>query len=311
MEIKNAFFFSLVFAVLNFGCGKNIGDKNNDKIIAASFYPMYIAALNITEDIPGIRLVNMAAPASGCLHDYQLTTADAALLEKASLLIVNGSGMESFLDKAVSLNKKLMLIDASEEIEFISRCDHNHDHNHRSHDNHNNDNDANINTHVWLSIENYMQQVKTIAAHLCAWDSVNADGYTRNSQNFIAELEELKEKAMRELSDLPNKKIAIFHDGFVYFAREFGLTVSAVIEREPGAEPSAAEVISIIRTIKNSGAKALFVEPHYNSTSVKTISAETGLPVFTLDPVLSGPLNKNSYIAAIEKNIEILKEALQ
>ncbi|MCL2689329.1 MAG: metal ABC transporter substrate-binding protein [Chitinispirillia bacterium] len=314
--LKSLFSISLLLSVLTWNCGKNNGSiGSSEKIVLTSFYPMYIAALNVTENIPGIRLVNMAAPSSGCLHDYQLTTSDAALLEKASVLIVNGGGMESFLEKAVSLNRKLMVIDASEEIEFIRGTgdDHNHSHHHNHKDKNDGsmDDDAEVNSHVWLSIGNYIQQVMTVAKHLSAWDRVNSAGYAKNAQMFADSLQEFKAEADKKLSDISNRKIAIFHEGFAYFAQEFGLTVAAVIEREVGVEPNAAEIISTVRTIKKAGVKALFTEPQYTSAAARTISAETGLPLFTLDPVVSGSMTKDAYITAMEKNIETVKKALK
>jgi len=310
--LRSLLSISFLLSVLTAGCGKNSGEAGGgEKIVLTSFYPMYIAALNVTENIPDIRLVNMAAPAAGCLHDYQLTAADAAILEKAAVLIVNGGGMESFLEKAVSLNRQLMIIDASENVEFIrGSADNGHNHNNH-HKNGNLGDDAEVNSHVWLSIDNYIQQVKTISERLSAWDSVNSDGYIKNAQAFVASLQELKTKANEQLSAVSNKKIAIFHEGFAYFAQEFGLTVAAVIEREPGVEPSAAEIISTVRTIKKTGVKALFTEPQYTSAAARTISAETGLPLFTLDPVVSGSMTKDSYIAAMKKNVETVKKALQ
>jgi len=328
LKFKCLFVITLLLSVLTVGCSKNKSEPgSSEKIVLTSFYPMYIAALNVTENISGIRLVNMAAPAAGCLHDYQLTASDAALLEKASVLIVNGGGMESFLEKAVSLNKKLVVIDASKDVEFIRSIvddihnhrshSHSYRHHHNNHKDHkdNKDNEtddaAEVNSHVWLSIDNYIQQVKTIAGHLAAWDSVNSGGYAGNAQTFADALQEFKTEANKKLADISNRKIAVFHEGFVYFAQEFGLTVAAVIEREPGVEPNAAEIISTVRTIKKAGVKALFTEPQYTSAAARTISAETGLPLFTLDPVVSGSMTKDSYITAMKKNIETLKEALQ
>jgi glycosyltransferase involved in cell wall biosynthesis len=63
---------------------------------------MYISTKNITRGIDGVRVINMTKPQTGCLHDYQLTPQDLKTLEAADAFIVNGAGMESFLDKVVS-----------------------------------------------------------------------------------------------------------------------------------------------------------------------------------------------------------------
>ena len=81
--------------------------------VTASFYPVYIIAENVVGDVPGIDLRSMAQPQTGCLHDYQLTTADMRSLEDTDLFIVNGGGMESFLDNALELFPELDVIDTS------------------------------------------------------------------------------------------------------------------------------------------------------------------------------------------------------
>ena len=44
--------------------------------ITASFYPMYIATLNVTKGVPGVEVRDLTKPMTGCLHDYSITTDD-------------------------------------------------------------------------------------------------------------------------------------------------------------------------------------------------------------------------------------------
>ena len=104
------------------GCGTQQQGGHDKKFrIVTSFYPMYIDAINITKGVDGVEVVNMTKPQTGCLHDYQLTTEDMKTLEKADAFIVNGAGMESFLDKVIKQQKNLKVIDASksDDINFL------------------------------------------------------------------------------------------------------------------------------------------------------------------------------------------------
>ncbi|MCL6646213.1 MAG: metal ABC transporter substrate-binding protein [Dehalococcoidia bacterium] len=56
---------------------------------------MYITTINIVGDVPGIRVVSMTGPVTGCLHDYQLTPDDVKRLSDAEVFVVNGAGMEA------------------------------------------------------------------------------------------------------------------------------------------------------------------------------------------------------------------------
>jgi zinc transport system substrate-binding protein len=77
------------------------GMKDGEITIGTSFYPIYIMSLNITKDVPGVRVINIASPQTGCLHDYQLSAAEMKKIEECSVFIVNGAGMESYIDKVL------------------------------------------------------------------------------------------------------------------------------------------------------------------------------------------------------------------
>ena len=62
--------------------------------VVASFYPVYIAAVNIAGDVDGVEVVNLVSNRAGCLHDYQMSPADRLTLEAADVLIENGAGAE-------------------------------------------------------------------------------------------------------------------------------------------------------------------------------------------------------------------------
>ena len=112
------------------------------------------------------------------------------------------------------------------------------------------------------------------------------------------------------LKDGQRREIMTFHEAFEYFAEDFNLTVVAVIEREPGAEPSAGELAALIRKIRATGVKAIFVEPQYPAKSAEILARETGAKLYTLDPVVSGPLGPDAYLEIMARNGAELKRAL-
>jgi zinc transport system substrate-binding protein len=261
--------------------------------LVASFYPIYIEALNVVQGVPGVELINLAPPATGCLHDYQMTTADMVKLAGASALIVNGAGMESFLDKVKTFAPGMRVIPASEGVTLIR-----------------NGQTGETNPHVWLSVTSAIRQVENIAAGLAALDPARAEAYRANARVYTLRLAELRERMHAALKGVRRRDIITFHEAFPYFAREFGLNVVAVIEREPGSEPSARELADTIRLVRRSGVKALFAEPQYPAASVRLIAGETGATVYKLDPAVTGPLEADAYLRIMETNCEVLKKAL-
>lgn len=319
----------LTNALLLIGCNNtsSVSSESDSKLsIVTSFYPIYISTLNIVKDVPNVELINMTKAQTGCLHDYQLTPQDLKTLEKANLFIANGAGMESFLDKVVSQFDSLNIIEASEGIDLMEDSSHeddeNHDHDgdgiadHEDED-HEDDEDEHHheeNPHVWVSISNNIIQVKNIANELSKLDPENSIQYQANADEYIKKLEELKSQMHEELSTITNRDIITFHEAFPYFAKEFDLNIVGVILVEPDSEPSAKEIEETIETIKNYNIKSLFTEPQYSSKVANTIATETGAKIYTLDPIVTGDSNEDSYddyINKMKENLETLKEALK
>ena len=256
--------------------------------ILASFYPVYIATLNVAGGVPGVEVASLAPPVAGCLHDYSLSPRDLKELARADILVVNGLGMESFIDEAVKQAHGLTILDASRGIELLDG-----------------------NPHAWVSISLAMKQVQNIADGLAQHDPEHADLYRRNAGSYLAKLDALRAKMHAQLKDLKTRDIVTCHEAFPYFTGEFDLRILAVIEREPGSEPSARELAETIELVRKSGAAALFAEPQYSAKAVDMIAAETGAKVYTLDPAVTGPMEADAYLGIMERNLETLIAALK
>jgi len=278
------------------GCSNSkvtgLEDKQGTTIVT-SFYPMYIFTQNVAKDIPNINVINMTQPQTGCLHDYQMIPADLKTLEKADAFIINGAGMESFMDKVIKQRPSLQVIEASNGIELLK------------------DESGEENAHVWVSISGAIKEVNNIAEGLAAFDAKNAAAYRENAKEYVKLLEAQRDKMHKELDVFKNKDIVTFHEAFPYFAKEFGLNIVSVVEREPGAEPSAGELAQLIDIIKSTKVKVLFAEPQYSQKSAESIAKQTGAKVYLLDPIVTGENNApaDSYIKAMDENLKVLVEA--
>ena len=303
MKTKLTKILTIVFAasMLLTGCNNsaesnNSIESNNKLTIVTSFYPMYISTLNIVKDIPDVEVINMTAPQTGCLHDYSLSTKDLKTLSSADIFVINGAGMESFLDDVIDEYSDLKIIEASNGISLIEDTDHD------------------VNPHVWVSISKNIEEVSNIAKELSAFDPNHASEYEANADAYISKLENLRTEMHAALDNVNNKDIITFHEAFPYFAEEFNLNIAGVIEVEPDSEPSAKEVENIISIINEKNIKALFTEPQYSSKIADTIAKETRASIYTLDPIVTGDANEDAYddyIVKMQENLNTLKEALK
>ena len=283
-------------------CSGCAAEEDAGKTIVTSFYPMYVFTQNVVRYVPGVRVVNMASESAGCLHDYQLQTRDMVTLEGADALVINGGGMEQFMDKVIAQRPELPVINASDGIEMLCGED--------DHDGHDHDHGV-YNAHVWLDPALAMRQVQNIADGLAAVDSENAEAYQRNAAAYKARLQALHAELSAQLAPLAGSAIVTFHEAFTYFADAYGLVVAGVIANDAGEEPSTRQIAATCDLVKQYQVKALFVEPQYPTKSAETIARETGTKVFTLDPVVSGDGSPESYENAMRENARVLTEALE
>ena len=265
---------------------------NQSLRVVTSFYPVYVAVLNVTAGIPGVEVSNLASPHVGCLHDYQLTAGDVRRLADADLLLVNGAGMEPFLGKVAQQSPGVRVVGVSEGIALLDD-----------------------NPHVWVSLEGARRQTENIAAALAAAAPDRADAFRANASAYNASLSALEEKMRAALAPYAGTPIVTFHQAFPYFARDFDLDLAGEIEREPGAEPSAWELADTVKLVRERKVKALFAEPQFPDKSAQVVARETGVRVYSLDPVVTGPSDpeeaRGAYLRAMEKNLEVLQEALR
>lgn len=290
----------MILAMVSFGCAGDQTTTPNSQTatpelkIVTSFYPMYIMTLNIAKDVPGVTVVNMTKPFTGCLHDYQMTTDDMKTLQTASIVVVNGAGMESFLQKIIDQQSQLKIVQASEGLELLL-----------------NESDGEANPHLWVSISGAISEVENIGRQLAALDPTHAAAYQKNTASYVAKLEDLRRRMHLARDNIAHKKIITFHEAFPYFAREFDLQIVAVVEREPGAQPSAGELAETIDLVKASGVKAIFAEPQYPVRVAETIARETGAKVYLLDPAVTGEMDPDAYLKTMTANLATLEEALR
>ena len=303
MKKRNGFALLMMILTLLFsGCA---AQTDGQKVIVTSFYPMYILTQNVAAGIDGVTVQNMAEQNVGCLHDYQLQTRDMVTLEGADALVINGGGMEQFMDKVLTLREDLPVIDASEGIEMLpSESEHDHD----DHDDHDHEGEV-MNAHVWLDPSLAMVQVRNIAEGLANADPDHADAYRSNAEAYILKLEQLKAEIAEQLAPYAGREIITFHEAFTYFAEAFGLHVAGVIATEPGEEPSTRDIADTCDLVNTLGIRTLFVEPQYPQKAAQTIARETGASIYTLDPCVSGDGSMENYENIMRENARVLTEA--
>lgn len=300
--MKKAAIIFLVFSLLLCCCGCSAQAENVQ--IVASFYPVYILAQNVLLDVDDVTLSCMTAPSTGCLHDYQLLTSDMRTLSGARALLINGAGMETFLPNLTQQLPSLAIVDCSQDVALLAEeddmeHDHAHDHEH-----------GEYNAHIWLDPKNAIQMVRNMEAALCQLLPEHAEQIHQNAADYCALLADLDQELASALSALPRKQIVTFHEAFPYFANAYGLEVVAVVALEPDEPLSPRLLETVADAVKAAGCPPLFAEPQYENAALQAVSQETGAPVYSLDPLVTGDGAITAYQDVMRSNLAVLLEAL-
>ena len=307
---------------------KNTDEADDMLTVVTSFYPMYIATLNIVDCVKGVRLENLSEPQTGCLHDFQLTPEDMKLLSTADVFVINGGGIESFMSDVAKAYPKLDVVEACEDVALLSddESDSDHDHDHdadaESDSDHDHDHEADAesdsahdhdhgdeNAHAWMSVPRYRTMVKTIASHLAQKDEAHAEEYYANAEKYDAKLAKLEKEqdSLKSLTDGQN--IVIFHEAYAYVADDFSMNACYLLDLDEERSVSAGEIKQVISAIKDDGVSVILAEELYGKSMGDTVSRETDVHVVYIDPLNRGEYDKDSYLDGMEQNIELIKDA--
>ena len=302
MDMKNKYLFVLVMLLCIAAAGLGLTTLSvrhqqikteEDKItVVTSFYPMYVAAMNVIGDSDQIELENLSEPQTGCLHDYQLTPEDMKLLSTADVFIVNGGGIESFLSDVAEAYPDLTIIQATDGIDLVDD-----------------------NPHAWMSLSDYKLQVENIEEGLK--DFVEKNPVTaslsaklgQNAHSYIHEIEHLEAEAAELRAETEGAQVITFHEAYAYLAEELGMDVVGEMDLDEERQISAGEVASMVSLVRKDGVKVILAEELYGKSMGDAIQAETDVNIVYLDPLTRGNYEADGYLKAMENNLELLKKA--
>lgn len=259
--------------------------------VVTSFYPMYIAALNVIGDTDGVHLQNLSEPQTGCLHDFQLTPEDMKLLSKADVFIINGGGIESFMKDVAKSYPDLTIIEASEGIDLL-------------------EDEGEENAHAWMSVATYEEQVNHIAEGLIAADEKNASDYQKHADAYTVKLDALKERQQKVAEKIKEQSVILFHEAYDYVADDYGLNVAYVLDLDEERQVSAGEVADVLAAVRDDHVKYILAEELYGKSMGDTVEKETDAKVIYLDALNRGDYDADSYIKGMSANIDLIEQYL-
>lgn len=318
-------------------------------VVVALFAPGSRAEIRIVATLPAIQswAANVAgddAVVEGLLpgdtgpHDFQFKPSHLRKLAAADVVLMNGLGVDPWLDRAIdrlgaqpstaaSRRRRVVVVTQGLEHELIrdltrlqvdgkagkeAKAGKEHDHgNHGDHGDHDHDHGAEANPHVWLDPLLARHCVSNLVEALCMADPAHAAGYRERGGRYGRELAAVDDEIRTSLRGLKDRKVVTFHDAFPYFCRRYDLELVGVIEEVPQVEPSPKYLARLSKVIRERKVRVLFSEPQFHPRLLRRLADDLGIGVAELDVLETGTPSPSFYTEGLRRNLRSLQSALR
>ena len=304
---------AVILIMLASACGETESVEDKKLKVVCTVYPFYDWTVNIAGSQADVELI---VSGSTDMHSYQPSADDMVKIAGSDLLIYAGGVSDAWVDEALKQNENsdrmaINLIDAlgnlaaeEEHTDGMQTDDHEHG-----------EEDEEYDEHIWLSLENAAFLTQKIASALAAKDPGNAEIYSKNSKDYIGRLESLDKKYEDTVSAAKNKTL-VFADRFpfLYLTRDYGIKYYAAFPGCSAETEASFEAITFLSgKIDELGLKYIMTTESPAAQIAQTVrnnTADKNEEILVLNSMQSASNDDGDYLSVMEKNLEVLKKAL-
>jgi ABC-type metal ion transport system, periplasmic component/surface adhesin len=258
---------------------------------------------DIAQQVGGksVQVTSLVGP-DGDPHTFEPSPKESALLSKADVVVVNGLGLEGWIDRLVKASGfKGELVVASQGITTQTL---------------NEEGKTVTDPHAWNNVVNGVIYAQNITNGLIKADPEDAVALKARGEKYTAELTALDGWVKQRFSAIPRekRKVLTSHDAFGYFAKAYQVDFLSPQGLSSESEASAADVGALIKQIKADGVHTWFMENQLDPRLVKQIASATGAKAGgELYPeALSKPGGvADSYVKMVRHNVNIIVDSMQ
>jgi manganese/iron transport system substrate-binding protein len=256
-------------------------------------------------------VVSVLAPGADP-HTYQPTPDDVKIVLQSDICIENGIHLEgkSWMGTlAKDAEKPLVTATAGLEPLRIGS-----------------DDQTIMDPHAWFSPRNVALYVNNIMKAVSSFDPDNTAEYQARTKLYLQQLRVLDAWVREQVNRIPPERriLVTTHDAFNYFCREYKFNEKndflsiAPVGWSTGAEVGAGITPErrkmVVKSIRESGAPAIFVETTINPKQIREIAQETGVAIGGyLYSDSMGPAGSagETYIGMMRENVILIVNALK
>ena len=299
--------------------GPQAGSAADEKIrIVTTIFPEYDWVREILGDKADSAEITMLLDNGVDLHSYQPTADDIIKLSDCDLFVYVGGESDGWVEGALKsaankdrkvINLLEILGDSVKEEETVEGMqEEEEDHEEKEYD-----------EHVWLSLKNAKTLVGAISAALQELDPDNKDTYAANAEAYGQKLSALDAEYQKAVS-AGTYKTLLFGDRFPfrYLVDDYGLSYYAAFAGCSAESEASFETVSFLaRKVDEGKLPCVLTIEGKNHKIAETIVQNTAgknQKILTMDSMQSTTSQDvargTTYLSLMEKNLDVLKEAL-
>lgn len=256
--------------------------------------------VSMVQAVGGDRVsVTSIVPPGVDTHTYQPTPGNVRAIADASMVFINGLGLEEWLNPLIESagGSRVPVYELTQGLKTIEATP--------------GTDQAEGNPHLWLDPANAEAYARVIEQQLIERDPAGAAQYRQNADRFIGQIEAFDAWAKDQIQTIPpsRRKLVTFHDAYPYFAAHFGLELVGSVVENPAREPSPQDMAKLADEIRGQDVPAIFIEPQFNPKVADRLAQEAGVKTYLL--YSDTPPAGQGYLEMMRLNIEHVVEGLR
>jgi ABC-type Zn uptake system ZnuABC Zn-binding protein ZnuA len=259
---------ALALTVVFTACGADPASDDGRLQVVTTVSPI----TSIVENVAGDRVaITGIVPEGTNSHTFEPAPTDAAVMEDADILFMNGLHLEE-------PTRELAEANVGEGVPIVELAARTITEDEYIYDFSFPESGGFPNPHLWTNPPYAEEYARIVRDQLSELDPDGAQSYERNYDAFAERIDALDAAIRDATATVPedDRRLLTYHDSFPYFAREYGWDVVGAIQPSDFAEPTPRDVARLIDQIRDEDLPAIFGSEVFPSPVLEQIAAETG-----------------------------------
>lgn len=297
-SVRNALIFAVVLvfsgiAAFLFLPTSQIERSNHAKptVVTTLYHLSYFTAAIASDLVDVVPLV----PAGFDAHDYEPTFSDRAKMQNASLVLLNGAGIDSWakeLHDRVAPNVAILDLSQKVKLQLLGQ---------------------EPDPHYWLDLSNAKLECDAIAETLGSLLPQHKERFEANANLIKSKLAQLDDANKKRFASCEKKELFVTHNAFGYLAGQYGFSVVSLLGVHPEGEPSLKSMDMMVKKMSEVKAAAIFYETGAEPSFLKTICDRLNIksrPLYTLESMPLGG-KAGDYVTLMGENFSMMSNAME